>query len=144
MTRTWCINTAPAEVQAAYDDVMLAFRASVKALKVGEPGRSYQNMVCDYFESKGHPTSRSHPVTMSGYVHGLGHGLGLNIHEAPGMGSFSQDVLQPRNVFTVEPGLYYPERGFGVRLEDTGYFDGAGTLHTLTEFPHDLILPLKG
>ncbi len=134
----------PAEVQAAYDDVMLAFRASVKALKVGEPGRSYQNMVCDYFESKGHPTSRSHPGTMSGYVHGLGHGLGLNIHEAPGMGLFTSDVLQSRNVFTVEPGLYYPERGFGVRVEDTLYFDGAGMLHTLTDFPYDLILPLKG
>lgn len=144
MTRTWCINSAPAEVQAAYDDVMIAFRASVNALKVGAPGRNYQNMVCDYFESKGHPTQRSIPGTMSGYVHGLGHGLGLNIHEAPGLGLFTQETLQPRNVFTVEPGLYYPERGFGVRVEDTVYFDGAGVLHTLTDFPYDLILPLKG
>jgi Xaa-Pro aminopeptidase len=77
-------------------------------------------------------------------VHSLGHGLGLNVHEAPRLSDKSSDTLAPGNVFTIEPGLYYPERGLGVRIEDTVYFDETGTLHTLTNFPYDLVLPLKG
>jgi Xaa-Pro aminopeptidase len=74
----------------------------------------------------------------------LGHGLGLNIHESPFLGSNRiGSKLQAGNVFTVEPGLYYPERGFGVRIEDTVYFDASGKLHTITNFPYNLVLPLS-
>ena len=45
---------------------------------------------------------------MQGFFHGTGHGLGLEIHEAPGIGSVTQDTLQTGHVVTVEPGLYYP------------------------------------
>src|SRR5690242_9577485 len=107
MTRTWCIGFAPPKVQAAYDDVMHAFQQVHDACKVGEKSSIYQDMVCDYFESKGHPTPRSRPGTIEGYVHSLGHGLGLNIHEAPLLGQYSTDeMLQQGNVFTIEPGLY--------------------------------------
>jgi Xaa-Pro aminopeptidase len=54
---------------------------------------------------------------MEGFFHGTGHGLGLEIHEAPRMGKFSNGKLRAGHVVTVEPGLYYPELG-GVRLED--------------------------
>jgi len=54
---------------------------------------------------------------MQGFFHGTGHGLGLEIHEAPRTGPNSIGVLEPGHVVTVEPGLYYPEIG-GVRLED--------------------------
>ncbi len=146
MTRTWCIGYAPAKVQAAYDDVMWAFQQVCDAYKVGEKASLYQEIVCDYFESKEHPTLRSQPGTVEGYVHSLGHGLGLNIHEAPLLGLYSSDeTLQRGNVFTIEPGLYYPDSGgYGVRIEDTVYFDADGKLQTLTDFPHDLVLPLKG
>lgn len=143
MTRTWCLGQAPAEVQAAYDDVMKVFHDTNAAFKVGEATSTYQVMALDYFESKGHPTHRSHPGTFDGYVHSLGHGLGLNIHEAPGVSERSRAKLAPGNAFTVEPGLYYPDRGFGIRVEDTVYFDENGTLHRLTDFPYDLVLPLK-
>ena len=54
---------------------------------------------------------------MQGFFHGTGHGLGLDIHEAPGFGSRSKNKLRTGNVVTVEPGLYYEGMG-GVRLED--------------------------
>ncbi len=144
MTRTWCIGQAPEEVRRAYDDVMMVFHGVADSLRAGEKAATYQTIALDYFEGRGHPTKRSRPGTLEGYVHGLGHGLGLNIHEAPGMSELSNDVLAPGNVFTVEPGLYYPERDYGVRVEDTVYFDEAGRLHTLSDFPYDLVLPLKG
>jgi Xaa-Pro aminopeptidase len=145
LTRTWCIGSAPDEIKAVYDDVQSIFRRVLDTLKVGEDSQRYEIMTLDYFESQGHPTTRSHPGTFDGYVHSLGHGLGLNIHEAP---SFSRNrrssVLAPGMVFTVEPGLYYPDRGFGVRIEDTVYFDQTGQLRTLTDVPYDLVLPLRG
>jgi Xaa-Pro aminopeptidase len=103
-----------------------------------------QEQVQDYFESKGHPTTRSNPSTSVGYVHSLGHGVGLNIHERPSIGHLSKDTLQPGNVISIEPGLYYPERGFGVRIEDLCYVDASGALVSLTDFHKELVLPLRG
>jgi Xaa-Pro aminopeptidase len=143
MTRTWCLGHAPADVQALYDDVMYIFHEIMGSLRVGEPNAKYQIMTLDYFESKGHPTGRSHPGTMDGYVHSLGHGIGMNVHESPSFRERSTEVLQPGNCFTVEPGLYYPERGYGVRVEDSVYFDESGQLHNLTNFPYDLVIPLR-
>jgi Xaa-Pro aminopeptidase len=73
---------------------------------------------------------------MEGFFHGTGHGLGLEIHEAPRMGSHSTGKLQPGNVVTVEPGLYYPELG-GVRLEDVALVTGNGA-RNLTHFEKQL------
>ncbi len=145
MTRTWCIGQALADVQQAYDDVMHVFNDVKATLKVGASSRSFQIKTLDYFESQEHPTNRTQPGTLSGYFHGLGHGLGLNVHEAPYFGENRPDsALAPGMVFTVEPGLYYPDAGFGVRVEDTVYLDQDGTLQTLTDFPTDLALPLRG
>ncbi|MBZ0294097.1 MAG: M24 family metallopeptidase [Anaerolineae bacterium] len=146
MTRTWCIDYAPPAVQQAYDEVMEAFDISLEAYaEPGQPAHTLQDAVLDYLESKGHPTQRSQPGTMNGYVHSLGHGVGLNIHEAPAMSHLRQeDILQVGNVITIEPGVYYPDQGFGVRIEDMLYIDASGQFVTLTDFPKDLILPLKG
>jgi Xaa-Pro aminopeptidase len=77
-------------------------------------------------------------------VHSLGHGVGLEVHEEPYFPTFGkwETRLQPGVVFTVEPGLYYPERGFGVRIEDTYYCDKDGEFHSLTPFPKDLVIPM--
>ncbi len=145
MTRTWCIGHAPAEIQAVYDDVMAVFHIVEDSLRVGQLSSKYQFMTFDYFESKGYPTRRKNPGSLDGYHHGLGHGLGLNIHEAPQMSDYrAPATLAPGNVMSVEPGLYFPDRGFGVRVEDTVYFDQHGRLHTLTDFRYDLVLPLRG
>jgi Xaa-Pro aminopeptidase len=141
-TRTWCIGYAPDEVQQAYDQVMEALDIAVEVFRPGIPAKQLQEAVQDYFENKGHATSRSNPGATDGYVHSLGHGVGLNIHERPSMGHLTKDVLQPGNVIAIEPGLYYPERGFGVRVEDTFYVDDAGNLVSLTSFRKDLVMPM--
>ncbi|MCS6835980.1 MAG: M24 family metallopeptidase [Anaerolineae bacterium] len=145
MTRTWCINFAPPAVQQAYDQVMQAFNRALEAYALGKPTHLLQEVVLDTFEAQGHPTLRSDPKTMCGYVHSLGHGLGLNVHERPSITHLRKDdVFQVGNLITIEPGLYYPEDGYGVRVEDTFFIDESGALLSLTPFPKDLILPLKG
>ncbi len=143
MTRTFCLGFAPGEVQQTYEQVIEAFDASVAALEVGETGKTYQSLVCDIFEGYGHPTPRSRPGTEEGYVHSLGHGVGLEVHAEPRLSAVGSDPLQPGHVFTIEPGLYYPERGFGVRIEDTFYVDEQGDFHSLSTYPKDLIITLE-
>ena len=145
MTRTWCLGYAPDEVAAAYAQCKEIFDQAVAALAVGRLCRDYQAMTLDYFESKGRPTMRTHPGGHEGYVHSLGHGLGLDIHEAPSLGVAAGNTrtLQPGHVVSVEPGLYYPDRGFGVRVEDTVAFDEEGKLVTLTHYSYDLVIPMS-
>ncbi len=145
VTRTWSLGYATDEVQLAWDQCKEIFDQVMGNLRLGTHCRDYQLQVCDYFESKGHPTARSHPGTHVGYVHSLGHGLGLNIHEEPRLShaTGNETRLQPGHVVSVEPGLYYPERGFGVRIEDSVAFTEAGELINLTSFPYDLVLPMR-
>ena len=144
-TRTWCLGYAPAEAVEIYEDVLAVFQQIMAELKAGEPTRAYQERTCELFEARGHPTVRSQPQTQEGYVHSLGHGLGLHVHERPmfGITATAEDVLAPGVVVTIEPGLYYPERGLGVRLEDTIYVHRDGTIETLAEYPLDLVLPMQ-
>ncbi|MGJ3239597.1 MAG: M24 family metallopeptidase [Anaerolineae bacterium] len=145
MTRTWCIGYAPSDVQDAYDDVMTAFDKSLEDFAIGKPTHSMQEAVLDYFESKGHPTGRSDSTANEGYVHSLGHGVGLMIHERPSISHIRRDdVWQVGNVVTIEPGLYYPDRGFGIRVEDLFIITDQGELLSLTPFKKDLVLPLNG
>ncbi len=144
-TRTWCINEAPAEVQRIYDTVVEAFDIAVETFAVNKPAYLMQEAVLDHFERSGHPTGRSHEGTTEGYVHSLGHGVGLKIHERPSITHLRKDdIFQKGNVVTIEPGLYYPNQGIGMRVEDTFYVTDDGQLISLTPFRKDLVLPLKG
>jgi Xaa-Pro aminopeptidase len=102
-----------------------------------------QEAAQDVYEAAGHKTTRSHPGTNEGYVHSLGHGVGLNIHERPSLSHFGQDILQRGTVISIEPGLYYPDQGYGVRLEDLFLIDEQGDLINLTGFKHDLVVPIN-
>lgn len=144
MTRTWCIGYAPPEVQKTYDEVLEAFDRSLEMFGVGKPTHLMQEAVQDFFEQRGHPTLRTDSSTQAGYVHSLGHGVGLKIHERPAISHLSQeDVWQVGNVITIEPGLYYPDKGLGVRVEDLFIVTQAGELLSLTPFKKDLVLPLN-
>jgi Xaa-Pro aminopeptidase len=114
-------------------------------LEVGRRFADYQKRVCQLYKDMGHATIQSQPDTEEGYVHSLGHGVGLRIHERPfsGAGALAEDRLNPGAIVTIEPGLYYPSRGMGVRLEDTVYVRPDGTFEVLAPYPLDLVLPVK-
>jgi len=142
LTRTFCLGYALPEVERAYRDVLDCVRMLVDAYEVGVEARRYQQMACAFFEERGHPTARNRPGTEDGYVHGLGHGVGLEVHEEPSFRDvpINETVLMPGHVFTCEPGLYYPDRGFGVRIEDVFWIDANGDIQNLTEFPYELVI----
>ena len=146
-TRTWCLGYAPDEVQALYQDVRTVYETVMSELRLNAPGHEYQERVCDLFEAQGHATIRQDATIQEGYVHSLGHGLGLHIHESPSLRNkayaSSKDVLFPGAVVTIEPGLYYPDRGMGVRLEDTVWARPDGKMEILAEYPLDLVIPVK-
>lgn len=121
LTRTFCIGPIPDELATIHRDVHDAFLLACDRMKPGNPASAYQQLVCDFFEGKGYATTRTNPATLNGYVHSLGHGVGLEVHEKP---SFSllpsnHDMIEEGDIVTIEPGLYFPERGLGVRIEDT-------------------------
>lgn len=143
MTRTFAIGYATPELQQAYDQVLEIFERVLSELEVGAPLKVYQDMTCSFFEQHGHKTiGTTYPIE-EGYIHSLGHGLGLEIHEDYGFpGAVDRgDHLQLGAILSVEPGLYYPERGFGVRIEDTIYCNHEGEIERLTPFPYELVIP---
>ena len=144
MTRTFCLGYAPPEVEEAYRDVYECVERLIGAYEVGTEAKRYQQVTCEFFESRGHPTIASDTKTEVGYVHTLGHGLGLAIHEEPRFSDLptNSDVLKPGHVFTCEPGLYYPDRGFGMRIEDVIWIDPDGAVHNLTDFPKELVVEI--
>lgn len=132
LTRTFCVGPIPDALQRLHEHVFEAFVRARDAMRPGNTAASYQALVCDFFESLGYETLRSNPRTLSGYVHGLGHGVGLEIHEKPSfsLNAANHDVIEEGDIVTIEPGLYFPERGLGVRIEDTFVVraDGVETL----------------
>ena len=144
-TRTWCLGYAPDDVMELYENVLSAYNKITPQLEVGKPFNHYQEMVCELFSTQGHPTIQENPQTQQGYVHSLGHGIGLNIHERPwsGINSDDKDCLVPGAVFTIEPGLYYPDKGMGVRLENSLYVRPDGKMEVLVDYPMELVLPVK-
>jgi len=143
-TRTWCLGYATPEAQALYQQVRQVYGQVSASLQPNVPFQDYQRRVCEYFEAQGHPSPLHTKAPLEGYVHSLGHGVGLNIHERPFSSlQMEEHRLGPGAVFTLEPGLYYPERGLGVRIEDTYWMRPDGRVEILAEYPYDLILPMK-
>ncbi len=145
-TRTWCLGYAPKKVQALYDQVKSVYLQLISELETGKNAAVFQDRTCELFEEMGHATIRQEPSIESGYVHSLGHGVGLNIHEKPWFSRKDDlsNTLLPGSVFTVEPGLYYPDQGMGVRLEDTYFVTQDGGFEKFVDYPMELVLPMKG
>ena len=144
-TRTWCLGYAPEAVQIAYEQVRTVYQTIISELTPGQEFSYYQARTCELFRAMGHATPDNSPDIQEGYVHSLGHGVGLNIHERPisGTKALQHEILCPGVVITIEPGLYYPDQGFGVRLEDTLWITPEGKFEVLADYPMDLVLPLK-
>lgn len=144
-TRTWSLGYATPEAQELYDQVKEIFDTLSDNFDLNTPFGNYNIMTCEYFESKGHQSPLHTKAPVEGYVHSLGHGVGLNIHERPFSGPTAGDDhrLAPGVVITSEPGLYYPEKGMGVRIEDTIWVRPDGKMETLADYPYDFVLPMK-
>ena len=145
-TRTWSLGYTTPEAQALYDQVHEVYDQVVENLDLNASFVDYQRMTCEYFESKGHKTQLSDKAPLDGYVHSLGHGVGLNIHERPAsrLADGNKDnILKPGVVITIEPGLYYPDKGMGFRIEDTYWVRPDGVMERLAEYPYDFVLPMK-
>jgi Xaa-Pro aminopeptidase len=146
ITRTWCLGYAPDHVQAAYETVMKVHAAAEGAFAAGVLTHDVHALACDIFEAAGHNTNRTNYGSDSGYYHGLGHGFGLDVHEAPYMalrGTRPDEYFQTGAIICNEPGLYYPDDprgGWGVRVEDDYWCNPNGVFERLSEFDRALVI----
>jgi Xaa-Pro aminopeptidase len=120
-TRTIVIGKASNEVKKAYTDVLESQQLAIDTIKADIPAKEVMRKVSEFLESRGHKspiyyTEKNIPMT-EGFIHGLGHGVGLTIGEPPYLRLASRETLREGSLTTVEPGVYYPGK-FGVRIED--------------------------
>jgi Xaa-Pro aminopeptidase len=107
-TRTIAAGEPGSEAREVYELVLAAQQAGVDAVRADRPAAEVDGVARDIIAAGGHADN---------FGHGLGHGVGMEVHEAPRLRRRSDEVLQVGNVVTVEPGVYLPGR-FGVRIED--------------------------
>jgi Xaa-Pro aminopeptidase len=139
MTRTFVVGEVPDDIREWHRLCKEALDAAVAAIRPGVEGRAVFDLTCDIFEAAGEPTSRTKKAgetLVDGFFHALGHGVGLEVHEAPGMGRNSNKPFVAGDVVTVEPGLYRAGYG-GVRLEDIVLVTEDGA-EIITDYPYDL------
>ena len=117
MTRTVVKGKASNKLKKMFDAVFEAKNASLDSIQAGAVGSRVYDVCCDVLEKRGYETTRGGRKVTQGMTHGLGHGVGLQIHESPRLSELSASPLEEHVVVTVEPGLYDPYIG-GVRLED--------------------------
>lgn len=134
MSRTVVRGEPPRELVEMYDAVLGAQDVAFGVLKPGVTGAEVHATVVDFFEQRGFKTDIKKGY---GFIHSTGHGVGLEVHELPYIGK-TGGTLQPGNVITIEPGLYYPGVG-GVRLEDVAVITERGYTN-LTHFEKKLVI----
>ena len=139
MTRTFVVGDVPDDVREWHRLVKEALDAAVAEIRAGVEARAVFDLTCEIFEAAGQPTQRTKQpgeALADGFFHGLGHGVGLEVHEAPGLGRLADKKLVAGDVVTVEPGLYRNGYG-GVRLEDIVLVTEDGA-EVITDYPYDL------
>ena len=131
MTRTVVKGEPSKDIREMYDALREAKKLGISRVKAGVSGAEIHQAVVDFFNERGYETDTR------GFIHNLGHGVGLQVHELPTVGPAGK-ALESGNVITIEPGLYYPGIG-GVRLEDIGAVTSRG-FKNFTRFSEELIL----
>jgi Xaa-Pro aminopeptidase len=128
VTRTFVVGTADARQREVYAVVQGANALACERVRAGMRGRDADALARDYIDGLGYGDA---------FGHSLGHGLGLEVHEAPRLAKTAEAALSTDSVVTIEPGIYLPAWG-GVRIEDDVYLDAAGPT-VLTHFTRDLV-----
>lgn len=140
-TRTFCVGTPSESIVRAHAAVLDALNLARSEAVIGARGWDLQEKICTRLGEHGYETPISHPGTMTGYVHGLGHGVGFELHEYPSFKrqAGTEGFLEAGDVLTLEPGLYDPDpdSGYGVRLEDLVLLSPTGA-ERLTSLAYDL------
>jgi len=131
MSRTVSKGDPDSEIFDMYEAVLDAKSFVTPLVKARVTGSDMYHAVVDFFSERGYESGTR------GFVHNLGHGVGLQVHELPTVGA-TGTALRANHVITIEPGLYDPGTG-GVRLEDTGVVTGKG-FSSFTRFPEELVL----
>ncbi|HEX4682723.1 MAG TPA: aminopeptidase P family protein [Gemmatimonadaceae bacterium] len=128
VTRTFVVGRAGAEQREVYDVVRAANEAASRQVHAGMSGRDADAIARDYIEQRGYGDL---------FGHSLGHGLGLEVHEAPRLARTAEGALAEGAVVTIEPGIYRPGWG-GVRIEDDVFLGPSGP-RILTRFTRELV-----
>jgi Xaa-Pro aminopeptidase len=138
MTRTFVVGEIGDAVRALEVLVREAMERAREAVRPGVTGRELHAMACDVFESAGHRTQRTGPGEdpNEGFQFSLGHGVGLQVHEDPGLGQTGHSELVAGDVIAIEPGLWQRDIG-EVRFEDLLLVTEDGS-ETLTQYPYEL------
>jgi len=137
ITRTFVKGKATLALKAQYEAVKVAQEKGIAMVAPGINGRDVHQTIQRDMEGRGYRTERR-KGTMVGFFHGTGHGLGLDVHEAPRVNA-SDHILKNGEVVTVEPGLYYPGVG-AIRIEDLLLVTEKGN-RNLTVYPKKLEIP---
>jgi Xaa-Pro aminopeptidase len=141
MTRTFVFGEPTDELREWHGLCKEALDRALGEIRAGVTGRSVFDGTCEIFEAAGYPTPRKKKEGVpleEGFMHSLGHGVGLEVHEAPLLGLLGTDPLVAGDAVSVEPGLYRPGYG-GLRLEDLVVVTDDGC-ENLTDFPYELTL----
>jgi Xaa-Pro aminopeptidase len=139
-TRTFCVGEPSEALRRAHAAVADALQAAQLGAGPGASAWELNRAAADRLEEAGYSTIHSRPGIRTGFVHGLGHGVGYELHELP---SFARDAspedgtLEEGDLITLEPGLYDPEAAWGVRLENLGLVEEAG-FRLLTDLPLEM------
>ncbi len=138
MTRTFVKGEPSEELEKMYDAVLESQEAALTMIGPGVNGRDIHAKVSEILHEKGYKTLQHDGIPgqplQEGFIHGTGHGVGLEIHEAPRV-STAEETLVPGDVITIEPGLYDPKVG-GIRIEDLVVVTEDGS-RNLTDFPKE-------
>jgi Xaa-Pro aminopeptidase len=132
MTRTYVKGKPSSEIAQMHRAVLRVQNEIFKKIRPGVSASELHRKAAEIFAKIGYGAENE------GFVHGLGHGVGLDIHEKPSLKPGSLDILKAGNIITVEPGLYYPKIG-GIRIEDVVLVTKNG-YNNLTNYPKKLVI----
>ncbi len=129
MTRTFALTYLEESERKIYNIVLKAQTEAMKSIKAGQSCKEIDKISRDIIKDAGYADF---------FGHGLGHSLGIEVHEQPAFSPLSEDVLEENMIMTIEPGIYLPD-SFGLRIEDLLVVKNQG-LENLTDFKKELII----